>query len=178
MSHIIYQTEGIILKKSNSGEADRMLTIFTEKFGKISAVAQGVRYLKSKLRYNLEPMSRSRIGLVASKNIEWRIVDAEEIDNYRRIISIPENLAVFSRIFKLFNRMIQGEEKNIFLWNKIKNIAGNLSKKKMSKKELDEFETRSIFDVLKNLGYIDIGEYKTRREAITVINKAIKESML
>ncbi|MFH1956821.1 MAG: DNA repair protein RecO [Patescibacteria group bacterium] len=178
MSHIIYQTEGIILRKSNFGEADRVLTIFTEKFGKISAVAQGVRYLKSKLRYNLETMSRSRIGLVASKKTDWRIIDAEEIDNYRKIIESPENLAVFSRIFKLFDRMIQGEEKNIFLWNKIKNIAENLSQNKMAKKELDEFETRSIFEVLKNLGYIDIGEYKNRREAITVINKAIKESML
>ncbi|MBU1159875.1 DNA repair protein RecO, partial [Patescibacteria group bacterium] len=97
MSHIIYQTEGIILRKSNFGEADRILTIFTEKFGKISAVAQGVRYLKSKLRYNLETMSRSRIGLVASKKTDWRIIDAEEIDNYRKIIESPENLAVFSR---------------------------------------------------------------------------------
>lgn len=39
----------------NFGEADRILTVITEKFGKIKAIARGVRKGKSKLAGHLEP---------------------------------------------------------------------------------------------------------------------------
>ena len=178
MSHIIYQTEGIVLGKKDFGEADRVLTVFTKEFGKINAVAQGVRYIKSKLRYSLEPLSFLRVGLVAGKSGEWRIVDAEEIENYREIITKPENIILFSRIISLIDKMLQGEEKNIFLWNKIKNISEILSRKKLSKKELRALEISSLLEILNNLGYIDIQRCKTEKESVSAINKAIKESML
>ncbi len=177
MSHVIYQTEGIILRKKDFGEADRMFTIFTEKFGKINAMAQGVRHLKSKLRYNLGTFSRSRLGLVAGREF-WRIVDAEEIDSHKKILLKPENLAALSRIAGIADRMVQGEEKNIFLWNKTKEFFALLSGKKLDKKELQNLEVKFLFDILKNLGYIDIQGYKTNKEAVSAINKAIRESML
>jgi DNA repair protein RecO (recombination protein O) len=50
-----YKTQGIVLKRMNFGEADRILTILTERFGKIKAIAKGVRRGKSKLAGYLEP---------------------------------------------------------------------------------------------------------------------------
>ena len=49
-----YKCSGIVIKRSNLGEADRILTIFTDKFGKIKAVAKGVRKTLSKLSGFLE----------------------------------------------------------------------------------------------------------------------------
>lgn len=49
------KTTGVVIKRSNFGEADRILTIFTERFGKIKAFAKGVRKTKSKLAGHLEP---------------------------------------------------------------------------------------------------------------------------
>ena len=66
MSHIVYQAEGIVLGEGSFGEADKALTVFTEDFGKIRAVAAGARYLKSKLRYNLGVFSYSRFILSIS----------------------------------------------------------------------------------------------------------------
>lgn len=168
------------MRKKDFGEADRLFTIFTEKFGKISAAARGARHLKSKLRYNLETFSHSRFGLVAGKSAVggWRIVDAEEINIHKKILSSSENLAVFSRVACFVDRMAQGEDKNIFLWNKIKEILVFLGGKELDKKELQNLEIKFLFDILKNLGYIDIQGYKTNKEAVSVINKAIRESML
>lgn len=50
-----YKTKGIVLKRMNFGEADRILTVVTERFGKIKAIARGVRKGKSKLAGHLEP---------------------------------------------------------------------------------------------------------------------------
>lgn len=42
------QTKGLIIKQSDYGEGNRMLTVFTEKFGIIKAAAYGVKGAKSR----------------------------------------------------------------------------------------------------------------------------------
>jgi len=49
------KTKGIILKRMNYGEADRILTILTQDHGKIKAIAKGSRKILSKLGGSLEP---------------------------------------------------------------------------------------------------------------------------
>ena len=49
-----YKTEGIILKRINFGEADRILTSYTKHFGKISLLAKGVRKITSRKGGNIE----------------------------------------------------------------------------------------------------------------------------
>ncbi len=39
----LYRTEAIVLRTRNLGEADKILTLFTESRGKVSAVARGSR---------------------------------------------------------------------------------------------------------------------------------------
>src|SRR5258706_9060146 len=52
-SHV-YTVEGIILKRKNVGEADRILTIFTKQQGKIRVIAKGVRKMISKRAPHIE----------------------------------------------------------------------------------------------------------------------------
>jgi len=47
------KVEGIILKRRNLGEADRILTVFTLHKGKLPVLAKGVRRPKSKKRGSL-----------------------------------------------------------------------------------------------------------------------------
>lgn len=160
MPHNIYQTEGIVLRKRDFGEAERVYNIYTEKFGMITVAAQGVRFLKSKLRYNLDLFAFGNFSLVAGKNI-WRITDTEEVGKIN-----GENLEVFSRISNFLLRMIKGEERNEFVWQKIKKFFWDGG---------DEVETITV--ILHDLGYMsDIPDQK--REKIKAINKALKESML
>lgn len=48
------RTTGIVLKRQNYGEADRILQIFTSDLGLISAIAKGVRKMKSRQAGALE----------------------------------------------------------------------------------------------------------------------------
>lgn len=155
MAHVIYQTEGIVLGKRDFGEAERMIYIYTEKFGMIQAMAQGVRYLKSKLRYNLDLFTFGNFSLIAGRDF-WRITDAEEIKSNKKII----------RIANFLMRMIRGEEKNDFVWQKVKKIflSGG-----------DEINT--VAEILHNLGYM-AKVPESKKEKIAAINRAIKESML
>lgn len=164
MAYTIYQTEGIVISKKDFGEAERVYKIYTEKFGMITATAQGVRNLKSKLRYNLDLFAYGNFSVVAGKSADWRIwriTDAEEIKKIK-----DDNLTLFSRIVNFLLRMIKGEERSDFIWRKVKDLfrAG-----------VDE--TQAVAEILHNLGYM--AEIPSSKKALTMaINKAIKESML
>ena len=49
-----YSTEGVVIRQSDLGEADRIVTIFTQDLGKLRVVAKGVRRPKSRVGGHLE----------------------------------------------------------------------------------------------------------------------------
>jgi len=65
-----YQTEAIIIKKVKLGEADRILTLYTPRLGKIQAVAKGVRRPRSKMAGHLELLTHSQVSLARGRNLD------------------------------------------------------------------------------------------------------------
>lgn len=77
----LYRTEAVILKQMPLGEADRILTMFTPSFGKVRAVAKGVRKPTSRMGGSVEPLTRA--NMLLSKGNELDIVSqSEPIDAY------------------------------------------------------------------------------------------------
>ena len=183
MAHQIYLTEGIILKKRDFGEADRLFWIYTEKFGMIMASAKGVRLEKSKLRGNLDVFTYGEYAVISSKDF-WRLVDARETISAKLNRSSAEQtgliggqVKVFARTASLLARMIKGEERNEEMWKQVKNLFLNLFKKNVEKKDLKDLEIKSTAAILKTLGYMEEAP-SSGNGLISAINRAIKESML
>src|SRR4030067_3481728 len=65
-----FRTEGVILARRNFGEADRILTIYTKDYGKISAIAKGVRRPRSKKAGHVELGSWCKIFAARGKNLD------------------------------------------------------------------------------------------------------------
>jgi DNA repair protein RecO (recombination protein O) len=70
MSSATYLTNGIVLKRRDYREYDRLITIFTEEYGKIEAVARGVRKIVSKLAGHLEPLSYASFMLARGRTFD------------------------------------------------------------------------------------------------------------
>ncbi|HVB64816.1 MAG TPA: DNA repair protein RecO [Nitrolancea sp.] len=66
----LYPAEGIVLRRRDLGEADRILTLFTDRHGKLSVVAKGVRRTQSRLAGHLEPFSRTSLLLAKGRNLD------------------------------------------------------------------------------------------------------------
>lgn len=77
----VHQTQAIILKKDFSGEADLLITAFSEKYGKIRLLAQGARKESAKLKGHLEPGTYALLGFVAGKNI-YRLTETDTIESF------------------------------------------------------------------------------------------------
>jgi len=65
-----YKTEGIILKQFDIGEADKIITIYTEDRGKVRAVARGARKAKSNIAGSVQPFSYSRFIIYKGKSLD------------------------------------------------------------------------------------------------------------
>lgn len=160
MSHHIYHTEGFILGSTAFGEANRHFKILTKDFGLIQASAQGVRFLKSKLRYSLQDFSFCELSVVRGREF-WRITGASKKFNLREASGIStEASLVFVRVFALLGRLLRGEEKNLELYSHIESAAfflrnDNLSSR-LSSNLIRNFEYVLVLRILSRLGYLGI----------------------
>jgi len=59
--------EGIIIKRKDIGESDRILTVFTKQHGKIQVIAKGVRKVTSRRSPHVELLNISALGIYDSK---------------------------------------------------------------------------------------------------------------
>ena len=65
-----YVTDAIVLSRFELGEADRVLTLLTPEYGKIRAIARGIRRQTSRLGGSLEPFAELRVALAHGRTFE------------------------------------------------------------------------------------------------------------
>jgi DNA repair protein RecO (recombination protein O) len=81
----VYTTEAVVLRRIDFGEADRILTLFTPAYGRIRAVAKGVRRTTSRLAGHLEPFTRTQLLLAKGRDLDivTQAEGRERLDNLR-----------------------------------------------------------------------------------------------
>ena len=178
MHYPIVTTEGIIIAKQNYREANQLITFYTHKFGKMQVIAQGVRLGPAKLRPRLGLYTLGTFSFVLGKS-GYRIVDVEEIKSLASLLPNLKRLRLYADVATLLNRLIQGEGANEVIWQKVKGLLLYLSGDACDDEKLREIEIKTVFHILKELGYVgnDKGKISTKdlREAL---GKAIEASQL
>lgn len=76
-----YKDEGVVIRKKNVGEADRILTIFTKKHGKVQAFAKGIRKIRSKKAPHLDLLVRSRIFFIQARELDI-VTEAQSLERF------------------------------------------------------------------------------------------------
>jgi DNA repair protein RecO (recombination protein O) len=80
----VYSAEGFVLRRTDYGEADRILTLFTGAYGKTRGIAKGVRKTTSRLAGHLEPFTRTQLLLAAGRELDI-VTQAEARERFERI---------------------------------------------------------------------------------------------
>lgn len=76
-----FKSEGIIIKRHNFGEADRILTIFTKHYGKIQAKAIGIRRITSKRSSHLELLNLVNFNFYKGRTIPL-VLETQAIESF------------------------------------------------------------------------------------------------
>lgn len=66
----LYRSQGVVLRTTKLGEADRIITLCTEEHGKVRAVAKGVRKSGSRFGARLEPLAEVQLQLSRGRNLD------------------------------------------------------------------------------------------------------------
>src|SRR3954452_23470127 len=78
----LYRDEGVVLRAIKLGEADRIVTIFTQGHGRVRAVAKGIRKTMSKFGARLEPTSRVALQCYNGRDLDV-VTQVETLESNR-----------------------------------------------------------------------------------------------
>lgn len=86
MKKKLYTAEGVILKRRNYQESDRVITIFTRGYGKITAIAKGVRKVSSRRAGHLEVFTQARFVFYQGKTWDHitEVFSLAQFESFRR----------------------------------------------------------------------------------------------
>jgi DNA repair protein RecO (recombination protein O) len=109
------KTEAVVLRHSDMGEADRLLTMFSRDAGILRAVAKGVRRIHSRKAGHLEPFTRVSLMLARSHEL-WIVTQAVALDLY---LPLHEDLLLTGEaayVLELIDRFSyeEGENRSLF----------------------------------------------------------------
>ena len=195
----IYTTEGIVLKGFATGEASKILAVFTRDLGLLYARAQSVREERSKLRYCLQDFSLGSFDLVRGKS-GWRVTSAAGIRTLAdfRGERRREAQGILVRVSALLVRLLRGEEKDPALFEEVVGAFARLGEREAPHGSPKDFEALLVMRILSRLGYwgddpvlspfihsFQIGDKETfaafapvRGMAIRRINASLRETQL
>ncbi|MCF6461069.1 DNA repair protein RecO [Clostridium sp. Cult3] len=105
------KTEGIVLKELRFKETSKILTIYTERHGKIQAMARGAYRPKSQLIANTQPFSYNEYNLYKGRNLYY-INQGDIIDSFYSIRENINRLMYGSYLLELLDLSTMEEEKN------------------------------------------------------------------
>ena len=100
------RTLGYVLRRTNYGEADRILNIITPN-GKVSAIAKGVRRVKSKLAGGIEMFSLIDLNIHFGKSEMATITSAKMVKYYGNILKDLNKVELMAAVLKKINALAE-----------------------------------------------------------------------
>lgn len=87
-----YRATGLTLRKSPSGEADLVSSLYTREHGKLDVLARGARRLTSKLMGHFEPLTLVRLSIARGRNLDI-VAEAEVVNAFPNVKADYANVA-------------------------------------------------------------------------------------
>jgi DNA repair protein RecO (recombination protein O) len=112
----LYKDEGVVLKTIKLGEADRILTIFTQYNGKVRAVAKGVRKTKSRFGGRLEPFTRVQLLIYRGRELDT-ITGADILAPYKGVRYNYERVTAAAAIAELVEKVMPERERSFSVYD-------------------------------------------------------------
>lgn len=102
-------TQGIVLSRTDYGEADRIVTMLTPEYGKRRLMARGVRKIKSKLAGGIELFSISDITFIEGKGDIGTLISCRLRHHYGDIVKDIDRVQGGYEMLKLINKTTEDQ---------------------------------------------------------------------
>ncbi len=104
-----FRLEAVVLRHSDWGEADRLLTLYTREKGKVRAIAKGARKVRSRKAGHLEPFTRVTLQLARGRDL-LIVTQAETLDAYQPLREDLLKIGYAAYVAELLDRFTYEDE--------------------------------------------------------------------
>jgi DNA repair protein RecO len=109
-------TRGIVLSRTNYGEADRIITVVTPDQGKLRLIAKGVRKPKSKLAGGIELFSVSDLTFIRGKGDIGTLISSRLDTHFGTIVKDIDRTMLGYDLIKQLNRATEDETESDYFY--------------------------------------------------------------
>ncbi len=102
----LYRVEAIVLKRSDAGEADRLLTLYTPDMGKLRAIAKGARKPSSRKSGHVELFMHAALLLARGRHLDI-VTQADTLDAFMPLQKNLERLGYAYYLAELVDRFVE-----------------------------------------------------------------------
>ncbi len=107
---------GVVLRRRDQGDADRVLTVFTPNQGKLDLIAKGIRKTTSRKAGHLELFTH--VSLLVAQARTWDIItEAVTIESFRHLRENLEGISRASYVGELVDVFGEASDDSAHLWD-------------------------------------------------------------
>jgi DNA repair protein RecO (recombination protein O) len=121
-----FKTEGIVLRKRNLLNKDLIITLFTEKYGKINVIAAGIKKITSRRLPHTQTGNLIK-AVIYRKEERFYLQETQLISAFSQIKNNNEKINKLYRIFFVIERLAPEAQKETILYNLMKKFLIELS---------------------------------------------------
>jgi DNA repair protein RecO (recombination protein O) len=144
-----YLTEGVILRRIDYGEADRILTVLTREHGKIGVIARGVRKPNSRLAAHTDLFAHSRMQLAHGRG-DLEVLTQAETMGSSSPLSDARRAACASVCAELADRVLESNHPDEETFHLVVDALSDCSDRARDPRAAMVWLTRRLID---RLGY-------------------------
>lgn len=167
-----FKVDGIILKRRNIGEADRILTVFTKQFGKISIKAAGVRKIASRRASHIELLNIVSMGLYKGQGMHV-LTEAVSQENFLPIKEDLTKVGFAYHICELVDGLCPEGQESEAIFDLLRNMLQKLSTEENIAVIIHEFEVQ----LLTLLGYWPVSQSSTNLNTAFLIENILERKL-
>lgn len=147
-------SEAIVLYTKSFSEADKLITVYSKNFGKLTLIAKGVKKLKSRKRGSLEPFSIIKFSAIKVHGMPI-MTEAEVLDNLSEFRTSLQKVSVAYFFVEVVYRSTQDEEPHIQIFDLLRKSLNRLKSEDKLKNLRREFSV----ELGEILGFIPEGQF-------------------
>lgn len=148
----VYKTQGIILRRFNAIEFDKLLVVYAREFGKILIKAKSLRKKEAKMKESLELFNSVELLLAKGKNMDT-ITGVVVENSFLNLKSHLPSLAAAYYISELLDKLIVGPERDERIWQLILKAFGFLEERQRNSETIKKLLQRFEYNLLALLGH-------------------------
>ena len=164
------KVEGVVIGRKDFYESDILVSIFTDKEGKIRALAKGVRKSSSRRSGKLELGEMVKAVIAGGKSLDI-ITEVEVIDSLMKIRDNPPLLGGIIYLCELINSLLPEGQRNSLVYQEFIKTREDISQGKLE--SIVKFEAEALG--LLGFGKIDKEEELIREKEWKLAHERLRE---